>query len=76
MIWREPAKPFLYSLMGARNKFESYLRRQKTKDFFGSPLFLSNPKDWHGISRSEYVIRLLCKRYVIKAIALYVFPSD
>ena len=46
-------------------RVKSHLQLQKIKFFFGRTLFLSNPKDW-------YVIRLPCKRYVIKPIGLYI----
>ena len=39
----------------------------KIKHFFGSALFLSKPKDWHVISRSEDVISSQSELYVIKA---------
>ena len=40
-----------------KNKgFEIVGLTQKIKDYFGSPLFLSNPKDWHGITRRVHGI--------------------
>ena len=37
-------------------RFDPCYPHQKIKHFFGSALFLSNPKDWYVIMRSVYGI--------------------
>ena len=43
-------KAFSATMFLIGHRFESCLRRQKIKDYLGSPLFLSNPKDGYVIA--------------------------